>query len=319
MKRRDFIRNSTFGSLAIGLPFLPSSSFADKFAKRSIREDIWIWGHVEGVHNGKWGLPSGPEGSKITMMESCKYMGIDNCMVVEIDGQPAPGTDEKYAKQLSHCERVGWSAVPAGGPNDFLKDHKAAAEKVLKLSEEYTNIRDVMFDDYFVGDKPRCTSGQLAEMREMFHKRKRPLDMWVVVYDYNLSKYLVEDQLQYFDVINFWTWEASNLVALESNIKELRSRIPDKRVVLGCYMYDYGTGKPMPVERMAEQTQAALKFLKEGTIEGMVFLATCITDLKLDAVEWTREWIAEVRNHSIQEIDLTNMDSWTKKSIQKYL
>jgi hypothetical protein len=306
----------------IGTPFLNllSSGCSNKSIYiETIKDHLWIWGHVEGSHNGEYNLPSGHKGSTITMMDACNYMGIKNCMVVGINGQPASGTEEKFAKQLSSCENVGWSVVPAGGPNDIISDHIESVGVVLNLSSKYSNIRNAMFDDYFVGDYPRCSTKQLAEIRVLLHKETNPLDMWVVVYDYNLEKYLVEEQLKYFDVINFWTWEANNLTLLEPNIKKLRSRIPGKRIVLGCYMYDYGTSKPMPIEKMAEQCNLGLKYLNEGLIEGMVFLATCITDLNLDAVEWTREWIAKVGQYNIHEINLKEIYNWSKSTIQKYV
>ena len=37
-----------------------------------------------------------------------------------------------------------------------------------------------------------------------------------------------------------------------------------------------------------------LEWLRQGRIEGMVFLASCICDMGLETVEWTRQWIAEV-------------------------
>ncbi len=48
------------------------------------------------------------------------------------------------------------------------------------------------------------------------------------------------------------------------------------------------------LERMRRQCELGLSWLKEGKIEGMIFLASCICDLELEAVEWTRSWIAEV-------------------------
>ena len=69
---------------------------------------------------------------------------------------------------------------------------------------------------------------------------------------------------------------------------------PGQRRVLGCYMYDYGAGQEMPVALMAKQCELGLKWLREGRIEGMIFLASCIGDLGLAAVEWTRQWIASV-------------------------
>ena len=35
---------------------------------------------------------------------------------------------------------------------------------------------------------------------------------------------------------------------------------------------------------------------RQGRIDGMIFLASCLCDLGLEAVEWTRAWIADVGN-----------------------
>jgi hypothetical protein len=45
---------------------------------------------------------------------------------------------------------------------------------------------------------------------------------------------------------------------------------------------------------MQQQCQLGLEWLRTGRIEGMIFLASCICDLNLEAVEWTRKWIREV-------------------------
>ena len=50
----------------------------------------------------------------------------------------------------------------------------------------------------------------------------------------------------------------------------------------------------MPIASMAEQCRQGLAWLKTGEIDGMIFLASCICDLNLETVEWTRRWIAEV-------------------------
>jgi hypothetical protein len=61
-------------------------------------------------------------------------------------------------------------------------------------------------------------------------------------------------------------------------------------------MWDYGNKKPMPLDLMKHQCEIGLRWLEEGRIEGMVFLASCICDLDLEAVEWTRGWIEEIVN-----------------------
>ena len=72
-----------------------------------------------------------------------------------------------------------------------------------------------------------------------------------------------------------------------------------ERKVLGLYMYDYGTGKPMPVEAMERQCEAGIRWLRQRRIDGLIFLASCICDLKLDAVDWTRRWIAKVADEPL--------------------
>jgi putative ABC transport system permease protein len=64
--------------------------------------------------------------------------------------------------------------------------------------------------------------------------------------------------------------------------------------LLGCYMFDYEPHSPMPLDMMEYQCETGFKWLRQGRIEGLIFLATCICDLNLDAVEWTRRWIAHV-------------------------
>jgi len=92
-------------------------------------------------------------------------------------------------------------------------------------------------------------------------------------------------------VLTLWTWHAAHLAELENSFAHLEALMPAKRKVLGCYMWDYGTKKPMPLELMQHQCRLGLEWLRAGRIEGMIFLASCICDLGLETVEWTRQWI----------------------------
>lgn len=298
--------------------FLSCNKSSKNTDNEIVRDKLWLWGHAAGSHNGVFGFPSGPDGSSISIADACSYMNIKNCIVVEYNGIPESGTEATFADSLSDCEKVGWSAVGANGPLSSFSDHIKSVKTILKLSDDFPNVTEVMFDDFFTGDKPRVTLNQLIEMRNLLHERDNPMDMWVVIYDFNLERYLKDEYLQYFDVLNFWTWESKNLDSLETNIVKLRSRVPDKRIVLGCYMYDYGASKPISVTSMAAQCQLGLKLLNEGVIEGMVFLASCICDLDIDAVEWTREWIAQVGDYRVQDLNLEEIKLWTEQSIKKY-
>ncbi len=59
-------------------------------------------------------------------------------------------------------------------------------------------------------------------------------------------------------------------------------------------MWDFGACAPIPMSAMKHQCHLGLEWLRAGRIEGMVFLANCIADLDLEAVEYARKWIAEI-------------------------
>jgi len=51
---------------------------------------------------------------------------------------------------------------------------------------------------------------------------------------------------------------------------------------------------------MQRQCELGVEWLRSGRIEGMISLASCICDLGLDAVEWTRDWVAREGDKSIR-------------------
>ncbi len=56
----------------------------------------------------------------------------------------------------------------------------------------------------------------------------------------------------------------------------------------------------MTVDRMKHQCELGLRWLHEGRIEGVIFLASNICDMDLPAVAWTREWIKSVGKPKIE-------------------
>ena len=90
-----------------------------------------------------------------------------------------------------------------------------------------------------------------------------------------------------------WTWAPIKLKDLEENLSRLERLAPGKEIILGCYMYDFYDKKALPVELMKQQTESGYQWLREGRIEGMIFLASPICDLDLESVEWTRGWIRD--------------------------
>ena len=137
------------------------------------------------------------------------------------------------------------------------------------------------------------TCDELHTLRQKLAVGSRRLDLWVVVYSHQLSEAVVP-YLELCDVVTYWTWRAEDLTILEGSFAEFDNLLPAKRKVLGCYMWDFGAARPLPLESMKQQCELGRAWLLAGRIEGMIFLASPICDLELEAVEWTRQWIDQV-------------------------
>ena len=75
----------------------------------------------------------------------------------------------------------------------------------------------------------------------------------------------------------------------------IRKYQPD--IIFTHYWLDYMAHKAMATivtEAWWQASWEASLELGKPWKEGMIFLASCICDLKLEAVEWTRQWIQKV-------------------------
>jgi len=257
----------------------------------NVRDKFWIWGHEAGSHNTGWELP---KPSRMTPAEGAFYLGVPNIILVRYDGKPTPPF-EQYALALSPLKRVVWSIVGAGGQTQSQE-----VSLVRNLAARFPNFCGVMMDDFFRGGEEIAvhTVDELKNIQKNLTVADRKLDLWVVLYDHQLS-YPVGDHLAQCDVVTFWTWHSEMLNALEENFERVERLAPSCRKVLGCYMWDYGNRKPMPISLMECQCQLGLQWLRDGRIDGMIFLASCICDLELETVEWTKRWIQKVGDESI--------------------
>ena len=152
---------------------------------------------------------------------------------------------------------------------------------------------NLLVDENDVPLPAALTPQQLAGIRKQLVIRGKRLPLTAVLYDKQITPRALH-HLKHVDWILFWTWLAKDLKDLEKNFAKLEKLNAGKSILLGCYMFDYGTCKPMSPELMKMQAELGLKWLKAGRIDGIIFLGTPICDLDLPAVEWTRKWIAKV-------------------------
>ncbi len=260
----------------------------------TVRDRMWMWGHEAGSHNTGWDISVS---SRITPVEAAFYMDVPNMIMVRYHDKPEMPFDQ-YAIPFRRLKQVFWSVVGGAG-----RSSEEEREHVLALAARNPNIIGVFMDDFFRRAQGEGALGvlsveELQSLRDQFEIGGRRLGLGVTLYTHQLGMPLAA-HLELCDWVSLWTWEAPELKDLETNFARCESLTPDSRKLLGLYMYDYGLRLPMPLEAMQMQCETALDWLRGGRIEGMIFLASCICDLDLETVEWTRNWIAEVGDEEL--------------------
>jgi hypothetical protein len=256
---------------------------------QTVRDRLWIFTVVAGTDAPYLAEGGITRPSRMTPAEGALYLGVPNLIMVRNKARPAPEEYDAYATAFRPLKRIVWSLTGSSG---FTEE--ADVSRLVGLASRYDNIQGVFFDDMFSDHRPPALSADaVADIRGRLGEAGRPLQTWLTVYQRHLDRSLPEYQAL-FDVVTLWTWRSEHLIQLESNLNRLEDAWPHSRRLLGCYMYDFGNRTALPVERMRHQCELGLRWLKDGRICGMIFLGNAVADVGLEAVAWSRHWIAEV-------------------------
>jgi hypothetical protein len=259
----------------------------------TLRDRLWMWGHDAGSLKKGYGI-GGPD--DVTPGAALRYMGIPNVCMVRFTGTPLPPFDD-YVKQFAEARRLTWSFVD--GARNYTTEQKR--QQALDLARKTPNLVGLDMDDFFVGDATPKTEGgeaaanltvaQVEEVRKELTINGRRLDLSLVVYS-NQLRPAIRRHIDLVDLVYFWTWKARDLRNLEDNFAAYQKIAPGKRTLLGIYMWDFGEKKTIPLELMEHQCRLGLEWLNQGKIEGLIFHCTPLCGLHLEAVEWSKDWIA---------------------------
>jgi hypothetical protein len=298
LTRRGFLKSAAAvaGASALsgmlGAP-LPCSGSALPY-DRTLRDRLWMWGHDAGSLKKTYGF--GSKGGDIMPGDAIKTMGIPNVCMVRFTGTPLPPYDD-YVKQFAHAKRLTWSFVD--GDRGHTTEQKR--RQALDLAAKLPNFVGLDMDDFFLEKGAPKTEGgeaqahlsveQVQKVREELVVKGRRLDLSLVLYSNQLNP-AIKRHIDLVDAVYFWTWQASDLKNLEANFAAYRKIAPAKRTLLGLYMWDFGDKKPIPQALMEHQCRLGLEWLKKGEVEGLIFHCTPLCDMNLEAVEWSKRWIA---------------------------
>jgi hypothetical protein len=196
-----------------------------------------------------------------------------------------PPTEEEYAG-VAHCREMLWEMSFEAG---FSFERPLAP--IVKLHQDHSNVTGVLLDDFSTAEISRgATPDVLARMRRAM---PAALQLWAVTYSMSLDIPNLAEYLQHLDGISFWVWHGRDLPTLAAQVEQCHALSGGKPLILGLYFYNFGQSQPLTNEEMRGQLEMGLELVRAGRCRGLCFLASSIMDVGLEAVEWTRQWIAE--------------------------
>jgi len=296
----------------------------------TVRDHLWLFSVFAGGNNRKTEASPGgntkhyiddyaPGGSRMTPAEGAFWLGVPNLLFIRSeDNPPLPESEigrkktsfEQYAISFQPLDRVVWSVVGSGG-----KGGMAELPAALSLAKDFPNIRGVFLDDFVLKPtkqpdgsmlgRPAMELDELRQARAQINASGRPLEMWITLYTQEINPERKNSKIPLrscepplanflgeFDVLTLWTWDSTEIPELEANLIALEKIAPKKaRIALGLYLWDFYNKKPVPVELMKHQCDLGLKWLKEGRISDMIFLANTMLDVGMPSAEFAREWV----------------------------
>ena len=258
-----------------------------------LRDRIWMYGAVPSAyHVPQYSLPGV---NSLDPAEACRRFGLTHAVMdVTIKGPFYPFDEE--SEKLSFLDELVWTIIPSGDVRRN-EDNFFDMDEIIRQIKKYPNIKGVFCDDFLYRRRKLFSPDNLKTMKEkVLEGAGRPMDMWMVVYDYDLLTDAIPELTIWnysdpVDVATFWTWHPFYLKVLEDHIDVLAKKWPTKKYNVGVYLWDFSTGKPLPDELMQLQLDTVLKLLREGKIDSISLCSNCIMGIGLETETIFRKWL----------------------------
>jgi len=169
------------------------------------------------------------------------------------------------------------------------------ARIVRALSLTHHNIGGAFFDDTLSSVKPKrgaVSPEDYASINAELKKGNAPLKLWARVHSEQLYAEDWAGFKPHMDVINLWVQNSKDLTNLDRYVDRCRQVFPGKPLVLGCYLWNYPTKSPMPLDLLRLQWERVLNYVNAGKIDGYTIFGTYLIDAAQEQARWVRNFIA---------------------------
>lgn len=271
------------------------------------RDHLWLWGqdvmsHQNCACRNSWKIP---DGNKMDATDGAHWLGISNIFRVVMTGKPIPPFDAE-TERMSDMTNVVWSAV--GDEGSKRNNEDTDLPEVLRQAKLFPNVTGAVLDDFFRkpqtegDDWARWDIDTIRDMKRQLHTASpRSLSFYVVWYKQALQ-WPVQEYLEEFDVVTYWNLRSIvEKAELKQDLQTMLEKTPGMRRMTGCYLWNYGAGKPLSIEELKYECEIFYDMLMKGQTEGIIFCANCIIDVGGPAMNWVRDWITEHADDPVGE------------------
>jgi hypothetical protein len=222
--------------------------------------------------------------------------------VIRVGERPtAADCHETRVSDFREDHRLTFSHLPASSTTGRRARRQECASQARRWGGAYNGRRrgrpgtptrrGALLDDFSTLEiRKGATPDVLARLRRAL---PASLQLWAVIYSMSLDLPDLPDYLQHLDGISLWVWHGRDLGRLEEHVERCHALSGRKPLNLGLYFYNFGERRPLTVEQMAGQVDHGLRLVRSGEGQGLCFLSSSVMDEGLEAVEWTRRWIAD--------------------------
>ena len=113
----------------------------------------------------------------------------------------------------------------------------------------------------------------------------------MVVYDFELDQ-PIREHLQACDVITYWTWYPEQIGDFDRKFAQLRAMVPEKRILLGIYLWDYPGDRERNLDEFVFEMQRNERMLQDGVIDGVILCSNCNLDIGLETSNRLESWFS---------------------------
>ncbi len=261
---------------------------------KRVRDCFWIWGHPTNTLYGD------KNPSSISPVDGLDFIGAKNVFYNDFKIEFDKKLECKLSKDVA---QVGWCI-------DAAAAHPENVQEIIDMAKGNKNIKIGMFDDFFSASNPpnnytNYTPELLRKYKKMLNDAG--LEMWVVIYSLNYfgdcEMSVIEQYINEFDGISIWFWE-EDLIEKEYDVfvEKILEMTPDKKHLIGCYVYNYAAGKPANENIVYNQLVKGTDLLRKGDIDGLILHSNIVFGLREPhkAVDVCKEWL---ENHGDEIID----------------